>query len=88
MTQALVLDVLKNAFLTIIVVSLPVLVTSMVVGLVISILQATTQIQEQTLSFVPKLIAVMLAIVLFGNFMLNRVIELTNSLYALIQNIV
>lgn len=88
MTQALVLDVLKNAFLTIIVVSLPVLLTSMVVGLVISILQATTQIQEQTLSFVPKLIAVMLAIVLFGNFMLNRVIELTNSLYALIQNII
>ncbi|TFZ39931.1 flagellar biosynthesis protein FliQ [Soehngenia longivitae] len=88
MTQALVLDVLKNAFLTIIVVSLPVLLTSMVVGLVISILQATTQIQEQTLSFVPKLIAVMLAIVLFGNFMLNRVIELTSSLYSLIQNII
>ena len=88
MSQALVLDVLKNAFLTIIIVSLPVLLTSMVVGLVISILQATTQIQEQTLSFVPKLIAVMLAIVLFGNFMLNRVIELTNSLYALIQNII
>lgn len=88
MTQALVLDVLKNAFLTIIIVSLPVLLTSMVVGLIISILQATTQIQEQTLSFVPKLIAVMLAIVLFGNFMLNRVIELTNSLYALIQNII
>ena len=88
MTQALVLDVLKNAFLTIIVVSLPVLLTSMVVGLVISILQAITQIQEQTLSFVPKLIAVMLAIVLFGNFMLNRVIELTSSLYSLIQNII
>jgi flagellar biosynthetic protein FliQ len=88
MSQALVLDVLKNAFLTIIIVSLPVLLTSMVVGLVISILQATTQIQEQTLSFVPKLIAVMLAIVIFGNFMLNRVIELTNSLYALIQNII
>jgi flagellar biosynthetic protein FliQ len=88
MSQALVLDVLKNAFLTIIIVALPVLLTSMVVGLVISILQATTQIQEQTLSFVPKLIAVMLAIVIFGNFMLNRVIELTNSLYALIQNII
>jgi len=88
MTQALVLDVLKNAFLTIIIVALPVLLTSMVVGLVISILQATTQIQEQTLSFVPKLIAVMLAIVLFGNFMLNRVIELTSSLYFLIQNII
>ncbi|MBC7087489.1 MAG: flagellar biosynthesis protein FliQ [Tissierellales bacterium] len=88
MTQALVLDVLRNAFLTIIVVALPVLLTSMVVGLVISVLQATTQIQEQTLSFVPKLIAVMLAIVIFGNFMLNRVIELTNSLFNLIQNIV
>jgi flagellar biosynthetic protein FliQ len=88
MTQALVLDVLRNAFLTIIVVALPILLTSMVVGLVISVLQATTQIQEQTLSFVPKLIAVMLAIVIFGNFMLNRVIELTNSLFNLIQNIV
>jgi flagellar biosynthetic protein FliQ len=84
----MVLDVVRQGFFTIIIVSLPVLLTSMVVGLVVSILQAVTQIQEQTLSFVPKLVAVMLALVIFGNFMLNQLISLTDSMFRLIQNIV
>lgn len=88
MTQTMVLDVVRQGFFTIIIVSLPVLLTSMVVGLVVSILQAVTQIQEQTLSFVPKLVAVMLALVIFGNFMLNQLISLTDSMFRLIQNIV
>lgn len=88
MTQTMVLDVVRQGFLTIIVVSLPVLLTSMVVGLVVSVLQAVTQVQEQTLSFVPKLIAVMLALVIFGNFMLNQLVSLANSMFRLIENIV
>jgi len=45
-------------------------------------------VQEQTLSFVPKLIAVMLALVIFGNFMLNQLISLANSMFRIIENIV
>ncbi|HMM68986.1 flagellar biosynthesis protein FliQ [Gudongella oleilytica] len=88
MTQTMVLDIVRQGFFTIIIVSLPVLLTSMAVGLVISILQAVTQVQEQTLSFVPKLIAVMLALVIFGNFMLNQLISLANSMFRIIENIV
>lgn len=88
MTQTMVLDVVRQGFFTIIIVSLPVLLTSMVVGLVVSILQAVTQVQEQTLSFVPKLIAVMLALVIFGNFMLNQLISLANSMFRIIESIV
>lgn len=88
MTQTMVLDVLRQGFLTIIIVTLPILATSMIVGLVVSILQAVTQVQEQTLSFVPKLIAVMLSLIIFGNFMLNRLVALAGSMFRLIQSIV
>lgn len=88
MTQTMVLDVLRNGFLTIIVVALPILLTSLIVGLVVSLLQAVTQVQEQTLSFVPKLIAVMLALIIFGNFMLNQLVNLAESMFQLIATIV
>lgn len=87
MTQVMVLDIMKKAFLTIIIVAGPVLVIALAVGLIISIFQATTQIQEQTLSFVPKIIAVILTLIILGNFMLNKLISLTTDLYAIIENI-
>ncbi|WFA07886.1 flagellar biosynthesis protein FliQ [Tissierella sp. Yu-01] len=87
MTQVMVLDILRSGFLTIIKVSMPILLTSLVVGLLISILQAVTQVQEQTLSFVPKLLSVMLALILFGNFMLNTLVEFAEDLVMLIGNI-
>jgi len=61
--------------------------TSMAVGLVISLLQAITQVQEQTLTFVPKLIAVMLSLIIFGNFMLNQLISLADSMFRLMASI-
>lgn len=88
MTQALVLDILREALLTIIKVSMPVLLTSMFVGLIISVLQAVTQVQEQTLSFVPKIVSVMLALILFGNFMLNSLVSFANNLFNIISSIV
>ena len=87
MTQVMVLDIMKKAFFTIIIVVGPVLVIALAVGLIISIFQATTQIQEQTLSFVPKIIAVILTLIILGNFMLNKLISLTTDLYAIIENI-
>ncbi len=87
MTQTMVLDLLRDGFFTIIIVAGPILMIALVVGLVISIFQATTQIQEQTLSFVPKIIAVFLALILFGSFMMNRLIDFTTSLFRLISTI-
>ncbi len=87
MTQVLVLTIMRKAFFTIMIVSGPVLVIALAVGLVISILQATTQIQEQTLSFVPKIVAVIFALIIFGSFMINKLISLTSELFALIETI-
>ena len=88
MSQVLVLDIMRSGFLTIIKVSAPILLIALSVGLLISILQATTQIQEQTLSFVPKLIAVMLALIVFGSFMLNELIGFTTNIINIIHPLV
>ncbi len=85
MTQVMVLDLLRSGFFTIMIVAGPVLLISLVVGLIISIFQATTQIQEQTLSFVPKIVAVFLALIIFGSFMMNRLIDFTTNLFKLIS---
>ena len=82
-----VLDVLQDAFLVLIRVSGPVLIAALVIGLVISIIQATTQIQEQTLSFVPKLFAILLTLVLLGNFMLNTLVAFTDRLFSIIAGL-
>ncbi len=84
MTQILVLDIMRKAFFVIMRVSGPILLISLVIGLLISIFQATTQIQEQTLSFVPKVAAVIFGLIIFGNFMLNQLVELTKELYRII----
>ena len=68
------LDLMRSAFMTTIKASAPILIIAMVVGLIISILQATTQVQEQTLTFVPKMIAVLLSLILLGTFMMNTLI--------------
>jgi flagellar biosynthetic protein FliQ len=69
------LDLIGSAFVNMIKVSAPVMVVAMVVGLIISILQATTQVQEQTLSFVPKMLAVIVSLILFGTFMMNTMLD-------------
>jgi flagellar biosynthesis protein FliQ len=68
------------------IISLPVLGASLIVGLIISILQATTSIQEQTISFVPKLIAIVLAIVIFGGWMTGSLMDFTQQLFAMIPD--
>lgn len=87
MTEAHVLDVFNTALMTILKVSLPVLMVSLVVGLVISVIQATTQIQEQTLSFVPKLAAVFLSLVVFGSFMLSTLVSFTQWILLMIAEV-
>ena len=84
MTVEMVLDVLREAFLRILAISGPALLVGMLVGLVIIIFQATTQIQEQTLSFVPKLLAIFLTLILAGNFMLNLLLNFTKMIFKMI----
>lgn len=81
MDDALILDIAKEAILSIILVSSPMLIIALVVGLVVSIFQTVTSIQEQTLAFVPKILAVFLSIVIFGPWMLNQLLDLINNLY-------
>jgi flagellar biosynthesis protein FliQ len=73
-------NVVRTAVLYIILVSAPTLLIGMSVGLVISIFQATTSIQEQTLTFVPKIIAILGAVVLFGPWMLRLLVQFTVNL--------
>ncbi|MEG0254318.1 MAG: flagellar biosynthesis protein FliQ [Vagococcus sp.] len=87
MTIQMVLDVMHQAFLKVILIAGPILILAMVVGLVISILQATTQIQEQTLSFVPKLLTVFISLIVLGNFMINILVEFTKSLFKIMSSL-
>lgn len=80
MDEAVLIDLLVSAVVTVIKASAPLLLVSLVVGLVISILQTVTSIQEQTLTFVPKLLAVFLVLILAGNWILGLVVELMKEL--------
>ena len=84
MTTELVMDLIKNAIYMIILVSAPVLIVSVVIGLVISILQTTTSIQEQTLSFVPKILAVLGSLIYFGYFIVEKLTDYTMSIFKML----
>ncbi|WP_062532593.1 flagellar biosynthesis protein FliQ [Jeotgalibaca dankookensis] len=87
MTIQASLDILREAFLTIITVAGPVLLIALVIGLVVSIIQAATQIQEQTLSFVPKVLAVVGSLIILGNFMLNNLIAFAEKIFEIISGL-
>jgi len=78
--QDVVLGLAKEAVYATLLVAAPILLGSLLIGLVISILQATTQIQEQTLTFVPKIIVVLVVIIVFGPWMLNTMVAFANNL--------
>lgn len=81
MTAAETLDIAREALFTILVVSAPVMVVALSVGLVISLLQALTQIQEATLSFVPKILAIFASLLIFLPFMGASLGTLTRDLF-------
>ncbi|MDR2734795.1 MAG: flagellar biosynthesis protein FliQ [Spirochaetota bacterium] len=80
----LVVRIVRDSLLQILLISAPMLGISMFVGLLISIFQATTSIQEQTLTFVPKIISIFLAIIVFGNWMLASLVDFSRRLYDMI----
>ncbi|MGN0352701.1 MAG: flagellar biosynthesis protein FliQ [Roseburia sp.] len=82
MTEGQVLDIAREAIYTIIMCAAPLLLISLIVGLIVSIIQTVTSIQEQTLTFVPKIIAVFLGLMLFGSWMLNKMSGFMTDLWS------
>ncbi len=81
MSTEMVLQLAQNAVYTILIVTAPVAVVALLVGLLVSIFQATTQIQEQTLAFIPKIVAVFLTLLVAGAWMLQHVVDFTQNLW-------
>ena len=87
MTDVLVIKIMRESLMTILIVSTPILGVGMVVGLIISIIQTTTSIQEQTLTFVPKIIAIFAAMIIFGSWMIRTLVNYTNNIFMLIEKV-
>ena len=81
-TQGEVLDIASQAIYTIIVVSAPLLLVSLIIGLIISIFQTVTSIQEQTLTFVPKILSVFVGMMIFGSWILTQLTEYITDLWS------
>ncbi len=84
MTDIEVITILREALMTTLIVAAPILGISMMVGLVISIFQTTTSIQEQTLTFVPKMIAIFATIIVLASWMIRTLVNYTKNLFVLI----
>ncbi len=88
MTLGDVVQIFNSGILQVLALSAPVLIVSIVVGLVISILQATTSIQDQTLSFVPKIAAIMAVLIIFGPWMFTVLRNFTVQLFQRLPDMV
>ncbi|WP_100010945.1 flagellar biosynthesis protein FliQ [Lentibacillus sediminis] len=81
MGSEFVLSLAERGIYTVLLVSGPLLILALAVGLLVSIFQATTQIQEQTLAFIPKIVAVLVGLVFFGPWMLTTMVEFTANIF-------
>lgn len=81
MTSEMVISLAERAITVILLTSGPLLIVALATGLSVSIFQATTQIQEQTLAFVPKIVAVLVAVVIFGPWMIGTVLTFAEDIF-------
>ena len=81
-----VVTIARQTIWVIVKTSVPLLLVSMIVGLIISLFQTLTSIQEQTLTFVPKLLAIMIALMLMGNWILNEIVSFMQMLWGNLVN--
>jgi len=88
MTLEQATELLRHTLILALVISAPMLIIGLVVGILISLVQAVTQIQEQTLAFIPKIAALILVMVLFGPWMLGQLELYTTSLWTSIPDMV
>jgi flagellar biosynthetic protein FliQ len=87
MTDVAVVQILREALMVTIVVSAPILGVGMIVGLIVSIIQTTTSIQEQTLTFVPKIIAIFVTTVVFASWMIHTLVSYTRNVFQMVSKI-
>lgn len=87
MTEELVVDLFKDVFYTIFIILLPILGVSLIVGIMVSIFQAATSIQEMTLTFVPKIIVTAVTIIFLLPWILDKMIAITIKFFSLISSI-
>jgi flagellar biosynthetic protein FliQ len=87
MTEQDVVTLIRNSLWIIIKVSSPILLSALIVGLVVGILQTTTSIQEPTIAFVPKLLAIFVVIVVFSSWMIRSLVDYTRELFFIIERL-
>mgnify|MGYP001168471385 CR=1 FL=1 len=87
MDDVFVANVMRQGLTTVLTVSGPMLAVGMIVGLIISIFQATTQIQEQTLSFIPKILAIFLTLIIGSPWMVRVLVDFTTELFAYLTEV-
>ena len=82
MTTEAVMEMMQNGLFTILKTALPILLVSMAIGLIVSIFQTVTSIQEQTLTFVPKVLGIFLTLMFLGNWIMNNIVSFTTDLWS------
>ena len=87
MSMGTAMQIVRNGILETLIIAGPILLVGMAVGLLVAILQATTSIQEQTLTFVPKIAAILLSLIFFGPFLLNSLVDYTRRIFEMIATI-
>lgn len=87
MNPELAIDICRKAIQTILMCAAPMLIVAMIVGLLVSIFQAATQINEQTLTFVPKIVAVFLTMLIFGSWVIKIITVFTVGLFDIIATL-
>ncbi|MGV7928936.1 MAG: flagellar biosynthesis protein FliQ [Spirochaetota bacterium] len=87
MTDVMIIKLIREALMTLMIVSAPLLGVGMLVGLVISIFQTTTSIQEQTLTFVPKIVAIFVTFILLAAWIIHTMVNYTKNIFLMISKI-
>jgi len=88
LSSGMVMAIARETLLTTILLAAPPLGVGLLVGLIISMFQAVTQIQEQTLTFVPKLLAIFISLLVFGPWMLKILTEFSINIFGNLQNVI
>ena len=84
MTELVVIKLLRDSLVSVLLVSAPILGIGTIVGLIVSIIQTTTSVQEQTLTFVPKMIAIFITIIIFASWIIKTLVTYTFEVFSLI----
>ncbi|MDD4075311.1 MAG: flagellar biosynthesis protein FliQ [Eubacteriales bacterium] len=88
MTQELIITVMRDAVMTVLKCSLPLLLAAMVIGIIVSIIQAATQVNEQTLAFVPKIIGVFLMLLFVSGYMVSELTDFFTRMYGYVAQLI